>query len=494
MDIPSRLGKYRIITPLGEGASGCVLKAEQDIIHRIVALKILFPHLTATRPLMVRRFQREARLASSLIHPSIVPIFEIDEENGMHYYSMQYVAGTQLNEYIQKGNLSFENRLRIFLELCDALALAHQRGIVHRDLKPHNVMITPELHPVILDFGIAKSIVSVEEDMTQVGHILGSAHYMAPEQAGTGDIGTHTDVFGLGVMMYEMFTGERPFQGSNIKELIIQRIEYAKAPETFRLASMRNWNPKIPVDMDRIVFRCLEANPKNRYATAGDLLQDLQKVYEGYLIKYTDTHKILKPVISQKTSYRKPLIVSLILLLISVVFSLYGSLQYFENKPKAITIREWQIKAQNKLNTYINNVRTAFYTKYRSEKQEIQPNNIDNSEQDTQHIENQIDNSEQDTQHIENQIDNSEQDTQRIDNQIENNKNTDKIVEINGKILENKENKDTTVGKKDKTVEKKVNNSYKISKNKKKMQQEKTPIDKNKKNIEKEKNNNKESN
>lgn len=275
MEIPSKIGKYKILKKLGEGASGCVLKAEQEEIQRIVALKILFSALLDAKPLLIKRFQREARLASSLVHPNIVPIFEIDEFKGMHYYTMQYIEGIPLVDYIKKDTLPLDVKINIFIELCDALALAHSRNIIHRDLKPHNVVITHELHPVILDFGIAKSL-QEEEQMTQVGHILGSAHYMAPEQAGPGELSTATDVFGLGVMIYEMMTGERPFQGGNVKELLLKRIQYAQNPSLHRPHSMNELNPNIPSALDTIVFRCLEPEPKKRYQTAGELLESLQ--------------------------------------------------------------------------------------------------------------------------------------------------------------------------------------------------------------------------
>ena len=174
MEIPSKIDKYRIIKKLGEGASGCVFKAEQEMIDRTVALKILFMQLLKEKPMIVKRFQREARLASSLVHPNIVPIFEVGENNGMHYYTMQYVEGTPMTQHIKSGTLNIDQKIDIFVELCDALALAHRRAIIHRDLKPHNVIITGELHPVILDFGIAKSLME-DDHMTQVGHILGSA-------------------------------------------------------------------------------------------------------------------------------------------------------------------------------------------------------------------------------------------------------------------------------------------------------------------------------
>lgn len=275
MDLPSKIGRYRILESLGQGASGFVLKVEQDLIGRILAMKVLFAHLLQSRPLIIRRFKREARLASSLVHPNIVPIFEIGEANGLYYYTMQYIEGKPMTKYVKDESISLRQKLDICIELCDALALAHRRNIIHRDLKPHNVIITKELRPVILDFGIAKSLIE-EEHMTQSGHILGSAHYMAPEQAGPGDVGTYTDIFGLGVMIYELIVGDRPFQGNNVTQLIYERIRYREDPDAYRPFRMREVDATIPEELDRIVFRCLEANPQARYASANELLEELR--------------------------------------------------------------------------------------------------------------------------------------------------------------------------------------------------------------------------
>ena len=325
MEIPSAIGKYHIIERLGEGASGCVLKARQQMINRVVALKILFAHLLRHKPVLAKRFRREARLACSLVHPNIVPIFEIAEADGLHYYTMQYIEGTPMLSYIKSDVLDLRQKVELFIELCDALALAHSRNIIHRDLKPHNVMITKDFHPVILDFGIAKSLID-EDNMTQAGHILGSAHYMAPEQASPQDVGTATDVFGLGVMMYEMIAGERPFQGSNVKDLIVKRIEYGKDPQRHRPPSMREINAQIPEKLDAIVFRCLEANPKNRYDTAGELLHDLKNFHKELLLSRLifsrpQAKNSLQPINARK-SYCYPALLALAVLLLLTVFSI----------------------------------------------------------------------------------------------------------------------------------------------------------------------------
>lgn len=326
MNIPPQIGKYKILQKLGQGASGCVLKAEQQVIHRVVAMKVLFTHLLQAKPLIIKRFKREARLASSLLHPNIVPIFEIGEADGMYYYTMQHIEGRGMLDYVKDDSISLRNKLDISTELCNALALAHRRNIIHRDLKPHNVIISKDLHPVILDFGIAKSLIDGEQ-MTQAGHILGSAHYMAPEQAGPGEVGTYSDIFALGVMMYELVTGKRPFEGSNVTELIYQRLQYRQNPEAFRPPLMREIKPDVPELFDRIVFRCLDAVPEKRYQDADALLNDLQK-FRGELLfvkvlqeqKQNNNQSVA--LINKKKSYIYPAIIAILIFAIFVIFSL----------------------------------------------------------------------------------------------------------------------------------------------------------------------------
>lgn len=337
MDIPSRIGKYKVIEKLGQGGSGCVLKVQQDFIGRIVALKILFSHLLESRPNVLKRFEREARLASSLVHPNIVLIFDIGEYDGMYYYTMQYSEGIPMVDQIRKNDLSFKQRLDIMIQFCDALALAHSKGIIHRDLKPHNVIIKSDLTPLILDFGIAKSLVD-DEQMTQAGHILGSAHYMAPEQARSTEVGTYTDVFGIGVMMYEMFTGERPFQGNDVRTLIIERIKYGENSNNFRPIAMNEHDPEIPSFLNDIVFKCMEGKIENRYQTANEVWKELQKFKHqqetfNAIDNIVDDKEKSKILLNKKHSYIYPILLSFIILAcgISLVLAVFWGEKYIPN-------------------------------------------------------------------------------------------------------------------------------------------------------------------
>ena len=343
MIVPQNIGKYEIIEKLGEGASGWVVKAKQNVIHRIVAIKILFHNLLKKNPTLIKRFKKEAIWASSLVHPNIVPIFEIGEDKGLYYYTMQYVQGTPMIKCIKNKNINFKTRLKIFIELCDALSLAHTKNLIHRDLKPHNVIITEDYHPVILDFGIAKSLRD-EEQMTQSGHILGSAHYMAPEQADSSGVGTYTDIFALGVMIYEMMTQIRPFEGDSLKDLIIKRLQYKKRPDLFRPDSMCKITPEIPKTLDNIVFKCIEANPKNRYQNANELLKELEQLQleislKNVLKNCNSINELPLPVNKAK-SYFYPVIISFIIFTIALFFSVWT----FKQSDNVLGLKKFQEK------------------------------------------------------------------------------------------------------------------------------------------------------
>ncbi len=334
MEIPTQIGKYRILKKLGQGASGCVLKAEQNMIKRQVALKILFTDTIKLKPNIIKRFKREARLAASLVHPNIVPIFEIEESGGIHYYTMQFVQGVIMTEYIKNHSYSLSDKLAIFIQLADALALAHSRDVIHRDLKPHNVIISGDLNPIILDFGIAKSLMD-DEQMTRTGHILGSAHYMAPEQAKSEGVGTYTDVFGVGVMMYEAFTGERPFKGNNVRDLIIERLEYGQNKDKPGPIPMSEIVSSIPDRLEEIVFKCLQPLPADRYATAQELLVDLQGFQEDMqltenLIYIKSTDKKAHTLVNKKKSYFYPFLLGFVIFAIG--FSGIAWLKWGQNK------------------------------------------------------------------------------------------------------------------------------------------------------------------
>ncbi len=220
------LGHYQITAPLGKGGMGEVYRARDNTLGRDVALKVFPPAMAANREGLAR-FQREARAVAALNHPHIVTIYSVEESEGVHFITMELIDGKPLNRLIPEGGLPGERILAIAAALADALAAAHERGIVHRDLKPANVMVTADGRPKILDFGLARiardeSAAGAEDQPTDVrtsdGVIMGTVPYMSPEQVSGRSVDHRTDLFSLGVMLYEMATGHRPFGGTSSAE------------------------------------------------------------------------------------------------------------------------------------------------------------------------------------------------------------------------------------------------------------------------------------
>src|SRR5512138_2333146 len=218
--IGSTLGNYKILEKLGEGGQGTVYRAIDSKLGRTVVVKVLPAELTA-REANLKRFEREARLASALDHPNICTIFDLNEINGIHFIAMQYIEGRNVRQLVNGRPLSLESALSIALQTADALAAAHARGIIHRDIKSGNVMVTPSGQVKVLDFGLAKLLDEQEAastglhqtELTEVGVPYGTATYAAPEQARGDRVDKRADVFSTGVLLYEMLAGTWPFRG-----------------------------------------------------------------------------------------------------------------------------------------------------------------------------------------------------------------------------------------------------------------------------------------
>src|SRR5919108_2909710 len=218
--IGSTLGNYKILEKLGEGGQGTVYKAVDSKLGRTLVIKVLPAELTA-REANLKRFEREARLASALDHPNICTIFDLDEVNGVHFIAMQYVEGKNVRQLVAGRPLELKTALLIGLQVADALAAAHSRGIIHRDIKSGNVMVTATGQVKVLDFGLAKLLDDTEAatsgihrtELTEVGVPYGTATYAAPEQARGDRVDKRADIFSLGVLLYEMLTGTWPFRG-----------------------------------------------------------------------------------------------------------------------------------------------------------------------------------------------------------------------------------------------------------------------------------------
>jgi serine/threonine protein kinase len=272
----AKLGPYEIHSPLGAGGMGEVYRARDTKLGRDIALKVL-PAEMAQDPERLARFRREAKALAQLDHPNIVTIHSVEESDGVHFLTMQLVEGQPLDRLIPKGGLPVEQIVEIASALGDALAAAHEKGIVHRDLKPANVMVTNDGRVKVLDFGLAKDVrganlgdaTLTSASQTQVGVVMGTPAYMSPEQTSGRPLDHRTDIFSLGVVLHEMTTGRRPFEGTSSAELVSAILRDTPP-------SVTDMRPDLPSDLARIIRRCLEKDPRHRVQTARDVSNEFR--------------------------------------------------------------------------------------------------------------------------------------------------------------------------------------------------------------------------
>jgi serine/threonine protein kinase/tetratricopeptide (TPR) repeat protein len=274
--IDRTLSHYQIIAAIGAGGMGEVYRATDTKLGRDVALKVL-PAEMARDPQRLMRFQREARAVAALNHPHIVTIFSVEEADGVHFLTMELIEGQPLDRLIPDGGFPVERIVDIATALAGALAAAHEKGIVHRDLKPANVMVTSDGRVKVLDFGLAKEIrpmssgdvTQTRSPQTEAGMVMGTPAYMSPEQVAGEAVDSRTDIFSLGIVVYEMATGQRPFKGRSSAELVSAILRDTPRP----IADVR---ADLPADLARVVRRCLEKDPQCRVQTARDVYNDLR--------------------------------------------------------------------------------------------------------------------------------------------------------------------------------------------------------------------------
>ena len=259
--------RYKIIKSIGEGGMANVYLAWDTILEREVAVKVLRGDLSDDEK-FVRRFEREANSASALRHPNIVEMYDVGEDNGKYFIVMEYVNGKTLKSLIKKrGALNLTEAIDIMLQITSGIACAHESYIIHRDIKPQNVLILEDGRVKITDFGIALALNNKE--ITQTNSVMGSVHYLPPEQASGNSATVKGDIYSIGILMYELLTGKVPFKGDNAVEIALKHM---KNP----LPSVREENPNIPQSVENIILKATAKNPKNRYDTVAEMYEDLR--------------------------------------------------------------------------------------------------------------------------------------------------------------------------------------------------------------------------
>ena len=263
-------GRYNVSHPLGSGGMGQVYLAQDEVLGREVALKILWERLAESEE-FVERFRREARSVAALSHPNIVSVYDQGRAgDGTYYIAMEHVSGGTLKERIVgEGLLGYREAADVGIQVSEALEAAHSGGVIHRDIKPHNILLTESGEVKVVDFGIARAV--SQASMTGTSFILGTAHYLSPEQAKGEPTGPASDLYALGVVLYEMLTGVAPYEAESP---IAVALKHVSDPP----ASPRDANPEVPKGMDAVVVKLLAKDPEDRYADAGELAEDLRRV------------------------------------------------------------------------------------------------------------------------------------------------------------------------------------------------------------------------
>src|SRR5579863_6277704 len=289
--------RYELTHLIARGGMAQVYRARDRLLDRPVALKVLFPELSVDRA-FVERFRREAQAAANLSHPNIVPVFDWGEDGGTYYIVMEYIDGQPLSQALKAGGPMPAGRVaQIGARVADALAYAHRHGVVHRDVKPGNVLLTNDEQVKVTDFGIARAV-NTEESLTQTGAVMGTATYFSPEQAEGMGVDSRSDIYSLGVVIFEMVTGRPPFLGDTPVAVASKHVrEYPPAP--------RDINPAVPANLEAVIMKCMAKSPDHRYATGDDLRIDLLRFREGRAVAAV-THPIPQPTTGQTQAMVAP--------------------------------------------------------------------------------------------------------------------------------------------------------------------------------------------
>jgi serine/threonine-protein kinase len=265
--------RYQVTHLIARGGMAMVYRAQDTLLNRAVALKILYPELSED-PLFVERFRREAQAAANLSHPNIVPVFDWGEDRGTYFIVMELIEGTSLADMLRgSATISASRSAQIVAQVAAALGYAHRSGVVHRDVKPGNILITRDGQVKVTDFGIAQAV-SSEDHLAEAGSVMGTATYFSPEQASGAAVDGRSDVYALGVVLYEMLVGRPPFIGDTPVDVSSQHVNAA-------VPSMGQFSESVPKDLEAIVMEALSKSPENRYQSADELRADLIRFSEG---------------------------------------------------------------------------------------------------------------------------------------------------------------------------------------------------------------------
>ena len=263
-----QFGHYQIVAPLGEGGMAAVYKAYQPSMERYVAVKVLPRHMSASEE-FVTRFKREAKLLAQLQHPHILPVFDYGEADGYPYIVMPFVQSGTLSELLQKRRLPLSEIRRVTSQIGEALSYAHSRGMIHRDIKPSNVLIDERGNCLLTDFGLAR-MAEASIKITTSGAVMGTPAYMSPEQGAGSNIDHRSDIYSLGIILYEMVTGRVPYTAETPVAIVFKHIQDP-------LPSARKLNPDLPESVELVLLKALAKNPDDRYQNAGDFVHAIQK-------------------------------------------------------------------------------------------------------------------------------------------------------------------------------------------------------------------------
>ena len=279
--LPAQIGRYRIVGELGRGAMGVVYRAEDPLLNRPVAIKtIIMSSDPEVRAEYEKRFYQEAKAAGGLNHPGLITIHDIGREGDVVYMAMELLEGVELREMMQRGSVELPVALELLAQVADGLAYAHEHGVVHRDIKPGNVMVLPGPRAKVMDFGIARMRASDIKTMT--GAVVGSPKYMSPEQVAGVPLDGRSDVFSLGIVLYEVSAGSAPFAASDTAQFMHQ-IATAVPPPPSAL------NERLPRVLDLIVARALEKDPAARYQSAAEMAADMRSCLKTLAAPGVDT-------------------------------------------------------------------------------------------------------------------------------------------------------------------------------------------------------------